>query len=83
MALGCCSPAALVLLVLGLVQGPRLNWFDSPMITLMIGGGAGLMVLFMINEWFHPLPFFKLQLLAAISATRWSRWVACCSCCWR
>ncbi|KLN98896.1 DSBA oxidoreductase, partial [Stenotrophomonas maltophilia] len=55
---------ALVLLVLGLVQGPRLNWFDSPMITLMIGGGAGLMVLFMINEWFHPLPFFKLQLLA-------------------
>ncbi len=54
---------ALVLLVLGLVQGPRLNWFDSSMITLMIGG-AGLMVLFMINEWFHPLPFFKLQLLA-------------------
>src|SRR3972149_2998529 len=55
---------ALVRLVLGLVQGPRLNWFKSPMITLMIGGGAGLMVLFMINEWFHPLPFFKLQLLA-------------------
>ncbi|EVT73793.1 MFS transporter [Stenotrophomonas maltophilia 5BA-I-2] len=55
---------ALVLLVLGLVQGPRLNWFDSSLITLMLGGGAGLLVLFFINEWFHPLPFFKLQLLA-------------------
>ncbi|MCL7715075.1 MFS transporter [Stenotrophomonas mori] len=55
---------ALVLLVLGLVQGPRLNWFDAPVITLMLGGGGGLLVLFMVNEWFHPLPFFKLQLLA-------------------
>lgn len=55
---------ALVMLVLGLTQGARLNWFDSPLITVLLGGGTGLLVLFFINEWFHPLPFFKLQLLA-------------------
>ncbi|KAF1014772.1 MAG: putative multidrug resistance protein EmrY [Stenotrophomonas maltophilia] len=56
---------ALVMLVLGLVQGPRLNWFDSPLVTVLLGGGGGLLVLFFINEWFHPLPFFRPQLLAS------------------
>ena len=27
-------------------------------------GGTGLLALFFYNEWSHPLPFFKLQLLA-------------------
>jgi DHA2 family multidrug resistance protein len=55
---------ALVMLVLGLVQGPRLDWFASPLICVLLGGGSGLLVLFLYNEWSHPLPFFKLQLLA-------------------
>lgn len=55
---------ALVMLVIGLVQGPRLDWFASPLICLLLGGGSGLLVLFLYNEWSHPLPFFKLQLLA-------------------
>ena len=33
------------------------------MIRFFIFGGGTLLVLFFINEWFHPLPFFKLQLL--------------------
>jgi len=55
---------ALVMLVIGLVQGPRLDWFASPLICLLLGGGTGLLALFLYNEWSHPLPFFKLQLLA-------------------
>ena len=55
---------ALVMLVLGLVQGPRLDWFASPLICTLLGGGSGLLALFFYNEWSHPLPFFKLQLLA-------------------
>jgi len=53
----------LVMLVLGLELGQRMNWFESPMIQFFIVGGTALMVLFFINEWSHPLPFFKLQLL--------------------
>lgn len=55
---------AISMLVVGLVQGERLDWFASPLICLLTGGGGLLLVLFFINEWSHPLPFFKLQLLA-------------------
>jgi DHA2 family multidrug resistance protein len=51
------------MLVLGLELGQRMNWFESSMIRVFIVGGLGLLVLFFINEWSHPLPFFKLQLL--------------------
>ncbi|MCY1288918.1 putative multidrug resistance protein EmrY [compost metagenome] len=54
---------AISMLVIGLLQGERLAWFDSPLITLLLGGGSLLLVLFLLNEWGHPLPFFKLQLL--------------------
>ena len=54
---------AICLLVIGLLQGERLDWFHSPLITALLGGGAVLLVLFLLNEWKHPLPFFKLQLL--------------------
>jgi DHA2 family multidrug resistance protein len=30
---------------------------------MFVGGGL-LMATFLVNEWFHPLPFFKLQLLS-------------------
>lgn len=54
---------AISLLVIGLLQGERLNWLHSPLIVSLLGGGAVLLVLFLLNEWRHPLPFFKLQLL--------------------
>ncbi len=34
------------------------------MICLLLIAGSLLLLLFLLNEWFHPLPFFKLQLLA-------------------
>lgn len=55
---------AIAMLVIGLLQGDRLDWLNSTFISTMFGGGALLFVAFLINEWFHPLPFFKLQLLA-------------------
>ncbi|WP_369790407.1 MFS transporter [Rouxiella sp. WC2420] len=54
---------ALIMIVLGLEQGQRLNWFDDQLICFLIGGGVLLFVLFIINEWFQPLPFFKIQML--------------------
>lgn len=54
---------AICSIVIGLSQGDRMGWFDSPLICWLLGGGLALLVLFMINEWSHPLPFFKLQML--------------------
>ncbi|WP_437883235.1 MFS transporter [Pseudomonas sp. LRF_L74] len=54
---------AIAMLVIGLVQGERLAWFESPLIALLLIGGGLLLILFMVNEWSHPLPFFKLQML--------------------
>ena len=47
-----------------LQQGDRLDWFNAPSITAMAVTSAGMLPLFFVNEWFHPLPFLKLQLLA-------------------
>jgi len=55
---------AVAMLVIGLLQGDRLDWLDSELIRVMFIGGALLFVTFLLNEWFHPLPFFKLQLLS-------------------
>ncbi|MFM0397792.1 MFS transporter, partial [Paraburkholderia phytofirmans] len=55
---------AIAMLVIGLLQGDRLDWLNSTFISTMFCGGTLLLVAFLINEWFHPLPFFKLQLLA-------------------
>jgi DHA2 family multidrug resistance protein len=54
---------AVAMLVIGLLQGDRLDWLNSPFIATMFLFGALMFVAFLINEWFHPLPFFKLQLL--------------------
>jgi DHA2 family multidrug resistance protein len=54
---------ALVMIVLGLEQGERLDWFDDALIRFLLGGGVSLLILFFISEWFHPLPFFKIQML--------------------
>ncbi len=55
---------AICSLVIGISLGDRMDWFESTLICWLLGGGAVLMVLFMINEWSHPLPFFKLQMLS-------------------
>ncbi|MGF6781343.1 MFS transporter [Paraburkholderia sp. GAS334] len=55
---------AVAMLVIGLLQGDRLDWLDSEFIRVMFIGGGLLLVTFLVNEWFHPLPFFKLQMLS-------------------
>jgi MFS transporter, DHA2 family, multidrug resistance protein len=55
---------AVAMLVIGLLQGDRLDWLNSPLICAMLGGGALLFALFLVNEWYHPAPFFKLQMLS-------------------
>ena len=46
-----------------LQQGDRLDWFDSPFISILALTSAVVQPLVLVNEWFHPLPFLKLQLL--------------------
>lgn len=60
---------ALTSLVIVLEQGTRLGWLDSPFICRMLLLGTTTMTLFMVNEWFHPLPFFKVQQLARRNLT--------------
>ena len=55
---------ALGMLTVGISQGERLDWLNSPLIYVLLLGGGGLLALFLINEWYHPLPFFNLQLLS-------------------
>lgn len=54
---------AICMLVIGVLQGNRLDWFESGLICGLLGGGALLMVAFLINEWSQPVPFFKMQML--------------------
>jgi DHA2 family multidrug resistance protein len=54
---------AICMLVIALLQGDRLDWFRSPVICQLFVGGVFLFGLFLLNEWFHPLPFFRLQML--------------------
>jgi MFS transporter, DHA2 family, multidrug resistance protein len=51
-------------LVIAAHQGDRLNWFESPLFCVLLIGGGLLFCLFLLNEWFHPAPIFKLQILA-------------------
>jgi len=46
------------------LQGERLDWLNSDFIRVMFVGGPALLAIFLVNEWFHPAPFFKLQLLS-------------------
>ncbi|MCF4998897.1 MFS transporter [Pseudomonas syringae] len=54
---------AICMLVIGLLQGNRLDWFESDLICALLGAGSLLLVAFLINEWSQPIPFFKLQML--------------------
>ncbi|MEM6161756.1 MFS transporter [Erwinia sp. P6884] len=66
MLTGC---SGIALLILALTQGERHDWLQSPLIVAMLLAAAALLVVFFINEWFHPLPLFKLQMLARRNLT--------------
>jgi len=46
-----------------LFQGDRLDWFNSKLICVLALISALGIPLFLLNEWLHPLPLIKLQLL--------------------
>lgn len=50
-------------LTIVLEQGDRLDWFASPLIVVLAAVALVALPLFLVNEWFHPLPLLKLQLL--------------------
>ncbi|HZV09191.1 MAG TPA: MFS transporter, partial [Novosphingobium sp.] len=52
------------MLVVGLDEGERLDWFHTPLIAFLLGGGVALFGVFCIAEWHHPNPFIQLRLLA-------------------
>lgn len=55
---------SLVMLATAATQGDRLNWFESPLFTLLLTGGGFIFAFFLLNEWYHPAPIFRLQILA-------------------
>jgi DHA2 family multidrug resistance protein len=55
---------AICMIVVALMQGDRLDWFNSPVICNLLVGGVFLFGLFLVNEWYHPLPFFRIQMLS-------------------
>lgn len=54
----------LMLVVVGLDQGVRLDWFASPLVAAALLAGGLLVLLFLASEWLHPAPFVRLGLLA-------------------
>ncbi|HWU02474.1 MAG TPA: MFS transporter [Novosphingobium sp.] len=51
----------IVLLVTVLYHGERLDWFASPLIVHLTCAGGVLFALFILHEWFHHSPFFRIQ----------------------
>ena len=47
-----------------LYQGDRLDWFDSPLICVLGLISIVAIPLFVLNEWYHPLPLIRFQFLA-------------------
>lgn len=46
-----------------LIQGDRLDWFNSDLICVLGLVSIVTIPAFLVNEWFHPLPLLKLQML--------------------
>jgi MFS transporter, DHA2 family, multidrug resistance protein len=46
-----------------LYQGDRLDWFNSKLICELAVVSAATIPLLLLNEWFHPMPLLKLQML--------------------
>ena len=47
-----------------ILQGDRLDWWNSPLICMLALVAAISTPLLLINEWFHEVPLFRIQLLA-------------------
>ncbi len=59
-----CAIPAFGLLTIALDQGVRLDWFNSPLISVSLTAGVILLGTYLLTEWYHPVPFIKLQILA-------------------
>jgi len=46
-----------------MLHGDQYDWFNSPTICLLALASAVAFPLLIVNEWFHPLPLLKLQML--------------------
>ena len=46
-----------------MLHGDQYDWFNSPTISLLALASAVAVPLLIVNEWFHPLPLLKLQML--------------------
>jgi len=51
-----------------LYQGDRLDWFNSRLICVLALVSAVAIPLFLVNEWFHPLPFSSCKCSAAATS---------------
>ena len=60
MITGC---SGMAFLIIAITQGGRLDWFESPLFNGLLSSAFVCLTIFLINEWFHPLPLFKLQML--------------------
>lgn len=58
-----CGVIGLGMIAIGLDQGERLDWWNSYLICWLIGGGASMIIAFLICQWYYPIPFIKPQLL--------------------
>jgi DHA2 family multidrug resistance protein len=46
-----------------MLHGDQYDWFNSPTICVLALASAVAFPLLIVNEWFHPLPLLKLQML--------------------
>ncbi|MFA7944760.1 MFS transporter [Pseudomonas brenneri] len=53
----------LMLIVVGIDQGVRLDWFHSPIIVAALLVGLVFTVLYLTSEWLHPAPFVQFGFL--------------------
>ena len=58
-----CGVFGLGMIAVGLDQGVRLDWWHSGLICWMIGGGVIMAGVFLLSQWYFPVPFIKPQLL--------------------
>lgn len=80
------DPLGMVLLCLGTTmvfaafdQGERLGWFHSGFVTVFMGGGVALLVLFLLHEWTASHPFAPLKPLGDPAVVLII--IQCCLCC--
>ena len=58
-----CGVFGLGMVAIGLDQGVHLDWWHSGCICWLIGGGVIMSAVFLLCQWYFPVPFIKPQLL--------------------